>query len=68
MIFSYSDRFQELVQKPITGLDWSRFPKELKPEGSKPKKATKRKATAKPNLVRIMADILECLLDLSLDE
>ena len=45
--------FQGFVQKPLVGLDWKRFPKELVPSSSRNK--TKRKggasSTLKPNLL-----------------
>ena len=45
--------FQGFVQKPLVGIDWKRFPKELAPSSARNK--TKRKggasSTLKPNLL-----------------
>merc|ERR1719447_2375590 len=53
VIERFSDKPGEFVQKPLVGIDWKRFPKELAPSSVTGTKKAKRKVgnAAKPNLV-----------------
>ncbi len=61
IVARYSDRLKEQVQKPLTGVDWSRFPKELAPSTARsPKKRSRASASksVKPKLVKRNPDEL----------
>lgn len=57
--------FQGHVQKPLVGIDWKRYPKELMPSSKAAK--TKRKSSVKPNInkaakkVKAVDDVLDKL-------
>ena len=42
--------FQNIVSKPLTGIDWKRYPKELCPSTSDKKSTKRQKSTPKPRV------------------
>jgi len=57
VIERFSDKPQGFIQKPLVGIDWRRFPKELCPSSETKKSKRKGGTASKPNLVSKKAKV-----------